>query len=889
MEAFQLLKTKRSLKERLLLICIVIIVTSLLLCTFTIILVRDVLINDLVKHNESILKLANNQIESSVLIPLDQLELTISILGTSDINQFLEVFLKANPMISNIYIVDEEASIINLYPENNQVDQWNLAYEPNFLEAEKKHWNWSQTYISSITNETVISVSKKVNDYVVIAELQLKNIPLDVQRQYLFGEYVKIEVLDKWGTYIISGEENRITGRYRMSNFDELKKVYSDDEHTIEEDSIIFKYNDELSWYILVNYDQEAIDRSIIDWFLIIILIWSVFSIVLVYSILKYFTQSSSDLEIIGNHTNSVAIGEYNLSEQALYFSEFKSLDDQLFNMASIISDRTEEIVTMNENLEKLVNDRTYELKNTNLKLKEEIIERELIEEEIRLINHSLDNKVKERTIELENTNEELNNSIKEAYEANEAKSKFLAVMSHEMRTPLNGIIGFTHMLSLDVKDQEQRKTLELVLSSSKVLLTLINDVLDVSKYEAGHMKFERSSFNCKTEIEEVLDSFRVLSEAKGLEFKILGNDTIDVDVFGDQTKVKQVFYNLLNNALKFTNMGYITVEFNCRTKHNLYVIETVISDTGIGMKDTGNHMFEPFTQADDSIHRTYGGTGLGLTITKEILNHMSGYIEFSSDVLRGTKCCFTMCLEANNQVDLFDKSYKSILFVDDHIVNQTLMIRFFDKYNVPYDLAENGLEAINLFEQNSYDLILMDCQMPVMNGFEATKIIRQLDDQIEIIAMTAYTTPDDRKKCMDVGMNDFMTKPVNFETLKKLIGINDTIEVIIEEPLDDTIGKYAENLKNQVGFEIEVCRELIETFISQLNKGLKEIDVLKTTNDYEQIKKILHQLKGASGTVRLDNINSIIVASEELLLKEFYEESLELINKIKMDELINH
>ncbi|MBI9010628.1 MAG: response regulator [Clostridiales bacterium] len=883
------MKTKRSLKERLLLICIVIIVTSLLLCTFTIILVRDVLIDDLVKHNESILKLANNQIESSVLIPLRQLELTIKMLEIDSIDKLLEVFLKANPIISNIYVVDEEASVVNIYPENHQAYHWNLSNEPSFFEAENNHWNWSQTYISSITNETVIGVSKKVNDYVVIAELQLKNIPIDIQRQNLFGENVKIEVLDKWGTYIISAIETRVASRYRMSNFNELKKVYSADEHTLEEDAIIFKYNDELSWYILVNYDQEAIDRSIIDWFLIIILIWSVFSIVLVYSILKYFTQSSSDIEIIGNHTNSVAIGDYNLTEKELYFSEFKSLDNQLFNMASIISDRTEEIVTMNENLEKLVNDRTRQLEKTNSKLKEEIIERELVEEEIRQMNHSLDKKVKLRTIELENTNKELNKSIEEAHKANEAKSKFLAVMSHEMRTPLNGIIGFTHMLSLDIKDIEQHKTLELVLSSSKVLLTLINDVLDVSKYEAGKMKFERSPFNYKTEIKEVLDSFKVLSEAKGLEFVILGYDSIDVEVFGDQTKVKQVFYNLLNNALKFTSMGCISVEFKCRLRQNLYVVDTLISDTGIGMKGIDNQLFEPFTQADDSIHRTYGGTGLGLTITKEILNHMSGSIEFEKDVLQGAKCHFTMSLEVNNKVVLLEKSYKNILFVEDHIVNQTLMTRFFEKYSVPYDLAENGLEAVNLFNKNTYDLILMDCQMPVLDGFDATKKIRESDNEIEIIAMTAYTTPEDRKKCFDVGMNDFMTKPIDFKILKKLIGINDSVEVIMEKEITDTIGIYAENLRNKIGFEIQICRDLIETFISQLKKDLNEIDVLKTINDYDQIEKILHKLKGASATVRLDNINNLIEASEDFMLKGNYDESLEIINTIKKNDLLIH
>jgi len=883
------LKTKRSLKERLLLICIVIIVTSLLLCTITIVLVRDVLINDLVKHNESILILTNNQIESSVLTPLEELELTFKLINSDSIDLFLEVYLKANPIVSNIYVANEDASVKSIYPQNDQAYTWNLSYDPSFLNAEADHWNWSQTFISSITNETVISASKKINEYVIIAELQLDNIPIDAQRQALFGEFVRIEVLDKWGTYIISSDTNKISGRYRMPYFDELKKLNSLSDQTLKEHSIIFNYNEKMSWYILVNYDQEEIDRSIIDWFLIIILIWSVFSIILVYSILKYFTQSSNDLEIIGNHTNYVSIGDYNLVEEDLYFTEFKLLDDQLLNMACIISDRTEEIIAMNENLEKLVSERTFELKNTNQKLKDEIQERELIEEKIRLINQSLDNKVKERTIELENLNDELNKSIIEAHRANEAKSKFLAIMSHEMRTPLNGIIGFTHMLSLDIKDPEQHKTLELVLSSSKVLLTLINDVLDVSKYEAGKMKFEKEPFNFKTEIEEVLDSFRVLSEAKGLEFLVLGYDKINVDVIGDQTKVKQIFYNLLNNALKFTNVGSISIECNCRTNPNMYMFDIVITDTGIGMKATGNQLFEPFTQADDSIHRTYGGTGLGLTITKEILNHMMGTIEFINDVLVGTKCHFTMCLEANDQVDTIKKNYRRILFVEDHIVNQTLMIRFFEKYNVPFDLAENGLEAINLFEKYTYDLILMDCQMPVMNGFEATKKIRELDSQIEIIAMTAYTTADDRKKCHEVGMNDFMTKPVNLKTLKNIIGINESLEVIIEEVKDDTIRSYAENLKNHIGFEIEICIELIETFISQLLKGLKEIDSFKITKDYKQIKTILHRLKGASGTVRLDNINSIIIASEELMINEHYEEALEMINTLKMEKLINH
>jgi len=227
------------------------------------------------------------------------------------------------------------------------------------------------------------------------------------------------------------------------------------------------------------------------------------------------------------------------------------------------------------------------------------------------------------------------------------------------------------------------------------------------------------------------------------------------------------------------------------------------------------------------------------------------------------------------------------VLIVEDHIVNQTLMTKFCEKFDVEYDLAVNGQEAVQMAKENNYDLILMDCQMPVMNGFDATRRIREFDSTILIVAMTAYTSPEDKQKCLDSGMNDFMSKPIDFKRLKNLIGASDYHKIQLKTNDLDRLTPHIENLMNSIGFDAAMCRELIETFIEQLRIAIEKMEISFAVKDYTTIEKVLHQMKGASGTVRIESINESICQAERLLHHQSYDKALDVILELKNEDII--
>ncbi|SDE13972.1 hybrid sensor histidine kinase/response regulator [Niabella drilacis] len=380
---------------------------------------------------------------------------------------------------------------------------------------------------------------------------------------------------------------------------------------------------------------------------------------------------------------------------------------------------------------------------------------------------------------------DQLNASEQRARRSAEAKENFLANMSHEIRTPLNAILGFTGLLQKKQGDPEAAQYTDLIHKAGENLLQIVNNILDISKIEAGMMPVEKAVFDLRETVATIEHLYRQRSEEKGLSFAVQVADDVPELVEGDPVRLTQIIVNLVSNAIKFTERGSVTVTVTLeQAMSNKMVLAFVVSDTGMGMDAAARAVvFNRFRQGDESITRKYGGTGLGLTIVKDLVQLQGGSMEVTGE--KGTGTVFTVRLPfgwvSGGQKKERDSAllkaspagwrHKSVLVVEDNEMNRLLLAQLLKSWNIGFDMVSNGSDGLRLLKEKPYDLVLMDIQMPEMDGYTATAEIRNtLRSTVPVVAMTADALTSQKDKCLQAGMNDYISKPLDEAVLHRLL-----------------------------------------------------------------------------------------------------------------------
>lgn len=503
------------------------------------------------------------------------------------------------------------------------------------------------------------------------------------------------------------------------------------------------------------------------------------------------------------------------------------------------------------------------------------------------------------RDVSIYKRSDELRKQKELAEKSASFKDRFLANMSHEIRTPLNGILGMTNLLVGTSQDDKQQYYTKSIRNSSEHLLELVNDILDFSKIEAGKIEFQEVPFSLREVMTNSREGLALKAHEKGIKLDFVIDDKVPEIIVGDPVKLNQVLYNLIGNAVKFTDEGGVKILVKTIEETTKKVsLHFSVVDTGIGIAANRiENIFNSFTQLMNSNNQKTTGTGLGLSITKQLIELQDGSISVKSEIGLGSTFTFLLKYKkheqstqqvfhfsAGNEVDIFDIGEKNFLLVEDHVINQEVAINTFLSWwpNVQIDLAENGKIALELLRINDYDLVLMDIQLPEMDGHEATQKIRAEfkppKSEVPILAMTAHATTAEAEKCFSSGMNDYLSKPFKPRDLhNKIVGLLfenyiDQDAPIIEaalpknQPSESLDLSYMEDLtNNQDSFMLK----MIDLFIQETPKELEDFELAFEQSNRNRMRAIAHKLKSSTKLLGLTNTSKLCEDVEKSAEKE--------------------
>jgi len=459
--------------------------------------------------------------------------------------------------------------------------------------------------------------------------------------------------------------------------------------------------------------------------------------------------------------------------------------------------------------------------------------------------------------------------------------------MSHEIRTPMNGILGFTELLSKTQLDSTQEKYINVISSSTKTLLDIVNDILDSSKITNNKISLEKIPLNPFVEFATTYELLKSVAEEKALNYTLEIDNAISTCIYSDATRLRQVMINLLSNAIKFTpEHGEVNFSISLvKETPKQQTLHFSIKDSGIGIaQEKLEQIFKPFAQAEASTTRKFGGTGLGLSISADLLHVFDSKLEVSSAQNKGSHFFFDLDFETcdalrdssqETNVNVTcqekkdcDKLYLHILVAEDYEINRMLIESIFQKYkNVTLEFAHDGKEAVDKAAQNDYDLIFMDINMPVMNGLDATKLIREeLQLDVAIVALTANAIKGDREKFLACGMNDYLSKPIDTLKLENIL-----CKYAKKEETEKTIDiqKVLQQVNEKIGLNKEVGLKLLRLFLESLQELVPALEKAFKEQDNKKIYETAHKLKGAAGALYLEDIYELMQEVEKSALEK--------------------
>jgi signal transduction histidine kinase/CheY-like chemotaxis protein/HPt (histidine-containing phosphotransfer) domain-containing protein len=516
----------------------------------------------------------------------------------------------------------------------------------------------------------------------------------------------------------------------------------------------------------------------------------------------------------------------------------------------------------------------------------------ELYEKNLELfsLSESLEKLVAQRTAQMQKARDE-------ALAALKIKTDFIANMSHELRTPMNGVLGVIGLLQNESLNQEQKELLNVAESSGKHLLEVINDILDFTKIEADKISIELSPVEIRPYLQNIIAPFSLQAQQKGIELQLHIDADVDQALITDKLRLTQIITNLLSNAIKFTHEGEVNLSMQKTAAESYRITAT---DTGIGISQENlKAVFAAFEQADTSITREFGGTGLGMNITKRLVDMMDGQISVESELGVGTRFCVDIKM-SSAQIDKKETSVKAdfssehnqyhLLLVEDHKVNQMVAQKLLESWGFAVTIAENGQEAIDTVKKNAFDAILMDLQMPIMGGIEATKHIRQhdiIDASIPIIAMTAHSSPEHVKECFEVGMQAHVSKPLERELLLNIL--QDQLTTNIQEIENESevldiklVHIDIESSLQRLGGDWPMLHALITRFLEEFSDFAQLFDEAVNNDDKNTAKTLLHKIKGSGGNLGMTELSALANQAEQILAEKTQWPPSDLIDNIQ-------